>query len=114
MALTREYVSRKARSIRSVASRATMYVRIDGRKILGTKVSLEGGETLHSQGALKTVRGAVRVIVDELPQGRPEKGQQIEVQEEPGAPWEIRAITSTDYDELRATLRLNYGERYGG
>lgn len=74
------------------------------------------GSTLERQnrpGAMANVEGAVgavRVIVDDLKEPLPESGDDIEVRSGTGV-WEPRSVLLLRYDQARATVRIDYGQR---
>jgi hypothetical protein len=74
-------------------------------------------ESIPGRGKLQNVEGAVRVNVANLPgsdlegtvnAGRlhPRDGDEITVNNV------VRVVMTPQYDELRATVRINYGSRY--
>jgi hypothetical protein len=94
-------------------SDAKISVRTGGREYDGLRTTTEGRDTAGGMGAIQGASGAVRLRVSELSLPYPAAGDAIEVKEQSGNDWQSRVVLSARYDQLGATVRLDYGEKYG-
>ena len=113
MSLSTSFVQSKVAAMRTTLTGATVTVRHNNRTYSGVRTSLDQSETLSGMGALQGATGAVRLSVDELAIDHPKAGDTLEIKEQAGGVWLTRVIVGARYDQVRATLRIDYGERYG-
>ena len=113
MAFDTSYVHAKVAAMRGVLDGAEVVIRHDNKEYTGVRTSLDGSETVSNLGARKNASGAVRLIVSEMPKGHPKAGDTIDVKEQSGGEWLTRVVLDATYEQMRATLRLDYGEKYG-
>jgi len=99
--------------MRAVVSGAGVSIRHEGKIYNGTRTSLDQAESLSKMGAHQQASGAVRLVVSELSKNHPKAGDTIEIKEQAGGNWLTRVIVDATYDQVRASLRIDYGERYG-
>ena len=113
MGLSTSYVRERVAAMRLIVTGAVVVIRHEDREYTGVRTSLDQSESVSSMGAMQQASGAARLIVSELASDHPKAGDTIEVKEHAEGDWETRVVVDVTYDQTRATLRLDYGERYG-
>ena len=111
MAITKDFIANQFKAARTFMSGANVTIRHANKEYTGTRTSLEGDETVSGMGAIQGATGAVRLVVSELRRDHPKAGDPIQVKDD--LEWQTRLIIGARYDQTRATLRIDYGERYG-
>ena len=111
MALTLAIAVSAFQAARSVLSASQVRLRFRGREYVGVRSTVSSAEEVSGRGALQSAEGAVRLCVPELALPNPESGEQVEVNV--AGAWKSYMIVRVTYDQARATLRLEYGARYG-
>ena len=96
-------------------SGATVGVRHNGNTYSGVRSSVEFSDQPGAMGALQGAEGAVRLLVSELKEHKPlpKSGDIISIKEQDSDEWKERRIIMPRYDQVGATVRLDYGERDG-
>jgi hypothetical protein len=113
MALSSEFVSKRFKAIRSRTDGAKVSIRHEGNVFEGLRTTLTQEEVLSGYGSHQKATGAVRLAVDELKQTHPIAGDLIEIKEAGVGEWLQRVVVMPRYDQMRATVKLEYGEQYG-
>ena len=113
MALSTSFVQSRVAGMRLIVTGAVVVIRHEDREYSCVRTSLNSDEMIGSLGALQGATGAVRIETNILTKDHPKAGDKISVKEWDGAEWEVRVIIGARYDQVRATLRIDYGERYG-
>jgi hypothetical protein len=113
MALSTAYVQSRVAGMRLIVTGAVVTIRHEEREYTCVRTSLNSDEMIGSLGALQGATGAVRLDTSILPEDHPKAGDTVEIKEWTGAEWDVRVIIGARYDQMRATLRIDYGERYG-
>ena len=90
----------------------TVRVRIGGNEYSGIRSSLEKRDRAGSMASIQGATGAVRLIVSQLIAPLPVSGTEIEVEETP-TEYVTRFVLAARYDQSGATVRLDYGDKYG-
>jgi len=99
--------------MRSQIGGATVTIRHNDREYSAVRTSLAQSESVSNMGALQQASGAARLLVRELTDEHPKSGDTIEIKEYTSDEWKTRVIVDATYDQTRATLRIDYGEKYG-
>jgi len=84
-----------------------------GTVYVGTRLTLQEEQELHHGVSHQSVVGAVRLDVSELRIPYPKAGDLIEIKETAKGEFEKRLVVQVSFDDLRALMRLDYGEEYG-
>ena len=114
MPLTKEFIQGRFKAIKTIAVGAVVSVRFGAFEFTMIKTPLAQEESSHSYGSKQAATAAAgRASVDELPKVQPKSGDLIQVQEEAGGAWLVRIVTATRLDQMRATVKIEYGEQYG-
>ena len=113
MALTSAFVSKQFKAMRTRTAGAQVSIRHKGSVFAGLRTTLTQEESLSAYGSHQKATGAVRLAVDELKQVHPIAGDLIEIKEAGAGEWLTRVIVVPRYDQMRATVKLEYGEKYG-
>lgn len=113
MSLTKASAEAKFKAARTLLSGSNVTVRHEGREYVGVMGSLEYSDQPGSMVGLQGAQGAVRLLVSELKKPYPESGNIIDVKEAGGTEWEERRVLTPRYDQVHATVRIDYGERDG-
>jgi len=112
MALTTALIEAQFRSARGIFAGAVVGVRFGGREVQGIRSSTEQSDRPGAMGSLEGVDGAVRVLVSELPQPHPKQGDAFQIKEPTAAAWQSRRVALGRYDQVGATLRLDYVDEH--
>lgn len=99
--------------MRGVFPDAVVDVRCGDAEFKATRAPVEETPELSMRGIRNASAGALRVIIGELPNPAPTTGTDIEVRDEITGEWTRQQITRTRPDELRATMRIEYGDIHG-
>jgi len=123
MALTTAVVQSAFKAARSALPAATVKVRHQdsGAVYSGVRSSLDNSQTVSSMGAIQGATsgaiagaiGAVRLLVSEFIKPYPKSGDIIEIDDQDDGDQITRVILAVQYDQARATVRLDYGAKYG-
>lgn len=113
MALDTSYIQSRVAGMRLIVTGAVVTIRHEDSEYSCVRTSLNSDEMIGSLGALQGATGAVRIQTSILKRDHPKAGDVIDVKEWDGADWEVRVVIGARYDQMRATLRIDYGERYG-
>jgi len=108
MALTTAFIEASYRKARTALSGAAAVVRFGGREYTGVRASIEQSDRPGARGSLEGTTGAVRLLVSELGLPRPDAGDVIQIKEPISTGWESRRVLSARYDQVGATVRLDY------
>jgi hypothetical protein len=79
----------------------------------GIRAALSVDQTINGMGATQQATGAVRLDCSELQEPHPKAGDKVAVAESEQAGFVDRVVTAARYDQMRATVRIEYGEQYG-
>ncbi len=115
MSLTANMAQRAYRAIRASMPERQVHVRHteSGTVYIGTRLTLDQEQEIRHGMGHEKADGGVRLDVSELTLPHPKAGDVIELKETPKGEFEKRLIVNVSYDDLRALMRLDYGEQYG-
>ena len=88
--------------------------RFGGSEYDGLRGSLEQRDRAGSMGAIQGASGSVRLKVSDLTLPVPKPGDDIDIVEPQDTDWKTRTVLAVRYDQTGATVRIDYGEKYGG
>jgi len=91
---------------------AKVTIRHNGREYSGLRAALQTGEDLGRRNALQTATGAVRISVADLKRPHPQEGDPIQIQEAIDTTWIERSVTAMRFDQVGATVLIEYGAKY--
>ena len=112
MGLTKAIVEAQFSAARTVLSGSNVSVRHDGHEYTGVRSSVEFSDQPGAMGALQGADGAVRLLVSELSKPHPEAGNTIDVKAPDGTEWQRMRVVMPRYDQVNATVRLDYEEQF--
>lgn len=112
MSVTKSAVESIYRAGRTAFAGANVVIRHGGREYTGTRLPKDNGRTVDDAGEMMTISGGVRLLVSELAPVRPKEGDTIQVKSGETAQWLSYTVGPIRYDEMEATMLLQYGELY--
>ena len=112
MSLTSQMISSALASCRDALPCATITIRFDDKDYSGIGGTIEQEQHSDENGTIFQTLGYVRLIISELPDRLPKSGDVVQVKDANNIEWVARVLTIVRKDEARASIRVEYGERY--
>ena len=91
---------------------AVVTVRHEGNEYTAISASVTQTEEISHRGQLQNADGAFRLNASELKNPEPQAGDLISISSDGGVTWKTRSIISARFDQLRATMRVDYEAQY--
>jgi hypothetical protein len=110
MALTKADVEAEFEAAREELVCGVVDVALGGETVKGIRANLTGEQLLSMRGAHPSFAGAVRVLQKDFSGPMPKAGDRIRITE--GDADVDRIVLSASQDQSRATVRIDYGDKW--